>query len=262
MFNNFGMLSNINPQRVSGAPTPTGYTPVASANLTAFFLSSITDLITQSANKVSQQDAYLGSGVATQPTAGDQPITNITTLNSRNVIDFAGGGDRLLSNVDFNTASPTNNATLCILAKRNEGLSEITSLAGQWSQSGGDFRRWKIEIDASGTLRLYSNTEFGIFGVAGAGLPVTNWMIYWVFFTASGGSNCNFRYNNNITIGSVIKSNKTNANIGTIFGGAAPSESTTWKGNIASVAFWNKRLSDAEVTTEKNNINSYHGLSF
>ena len=260
MFNNFGILSNINPRR-AGAVAPSGYTPVASANLTSFFLSSMTNLMTQSLNKVSQQTIYLGSyGVANQPTAGDQPTINATTLNSRNVIDFAGGGDRLLSNVDFNTSSTSQDLTLCILAKRDSGLSEITSLIGQWSQSGGDFRRWKIEIDASNIVRLYSNTQFGIFDVSGSGLPITAWTAYWIVYDRLTGQNT-FTYNNNVPIGAIIKSNKLDAGMGFIMGAAAPAESTTWKGSIGSVAVWNRKLTNAEKTTEIGYINTYWGLS-
>jgi hypothetical protein len=257
----YGLINAAGFKKSLGGETPVfpSYTPVASANITAFFIASDKNTITQSSNLVSQWDAKLGSGVATQATAADKPATNSSTLNTYNILDFAGSGDKLLSNVDFDNSSGTDAVTIGILAKRDSSGS-IATLSGQWSEVGGDYRRWKVEIDASNNLRLYCKTQFGIFDLS-ASHAGTNWTMYWVYYRPTGGTDTFLSINKNTNIGSILQSNTTDANIGTIFGDAAPNGTTSWNGNIASVCVWNKELTGGERNTEVDNINTFWGLS-
>jgi len=75
---------------------PSAFLPTDIANLGVWFDASDTATITESSDLVSQINDKSGNGRnGTQSIEGDKPLTNTSTINSLNVLTYAGGQDSL-----------------------------------------------------------------------------------------------------------------------------------------------------------------------
>ncbi len=218
----------------------------------AFWLdASDADSITDSAGAVSQWNDKSGGGNhAIQATGANQPITNSTTLNSLNVVDFDGSNDFLDSNFQF---SITQDYTVFAIGV-NTGTANFRGMFTQWDPGVN-----VIYIGTTNANLYYAGFHTGSLssGVStqSSTVAVINRLEYH-----NGDSPNNYYYINNSLVGSG-DGNPDDPGSATVKIGRFNSGSYFWQGPIAEILVYSRILNASEITQVETYLGDRWGIN-
>ncbi len=224
---------NKNRLRARGGFGGASFTPASISGLQLWLDAADAATITQVANAVSQWNDKSGNGRNFEQTTGSrQPLTNTSTLNGRNALDFDGAGDNLVrTNTDLSTAL-ANDCTIIIFGKQDAIGTQQTL----FRKDGGEFN---MQVDSGGATFVASHSTAFNFSTltAAADTNPHTWGMY-----VQGSTVWAFRDGSVAPSGSATATAAGQINIGSDRFSGLP-----FNGLIAEVLCYNRRLTNAEI---------------
>lgn len=219
-------------------PVSSDISPLGISGLVLWLDAADASTITESGGAVSQWDDKSGNGYhVTQGTASLQPTTGVSTLNGKNIINFAG--DRLASG----SGAPTGSFTIITVTTNLSGLGTIIS----WGDNTTNERRSHFHWNGgSGTERLW----FSGYGSA-SNYDTTVVASSDIFSSVVSGQTLT-TFVNGVSKGGKTLSLSAFSNSG-LYIGSNPDLTETLNGSIAEALVYNTALS----TVDRESLESY-----
>jgi hypothetical protein len=265
----------INSKLLVGNTPYVPFTPTDISGIKLWLDAADTSTITLSGSQVTQWNDKSGNNYNfAQSTAGNRPLSGTRTINSKNVIDFDGTDDRLIS---ANAKSvwafmhSTDSTFFWVGASDTTNLDTylLTDTIGTGSQRG-----WTANLAATGKFSVYAFQGTGgsagtVFGVDSTTSYTTSpfYMTAKSSPTAATASRAFISYNNNSFEG-------TNTFTATASGSDSPNDmsigmsyypvNTTWygpfNGGMGEIIVYNSILSAGDITKVQNYLAAKWGI--
>jgi hypothetical protein len=243
------------------------FTPNDLDNLLAWYDAADTSSITQSGGKVSKWNDKSRNGKhATEGTVADQPITNATTQNGRNVIDFANLTDLKEKKLDMPVTIGAE-ATIFYVYKEATQTTGGSAFRAVISPNGtggfgNDKTGYSLGMSYNNISRLrhyYADTvALSLASETGAYDNAYHTMT----MVSSSASGVGKSYNNSSQFGSNATPDRTTGfqTDYTIGGDATNPEGRLYVGSIAEIIVYNRALSDNERLSIEGYLSNKWGI--
>lgn len=226
-----------------------GFNPNKLSGLSAWLDANDSNTITESGGAVSQWDDKSGNGNhVTQGTGANQPVTNATTKNSKNVIDFDGSA-WFDTPAAYNTLA-NDDITVFIVSKQTTSGVQGTLLRGQASGSTKLYLYYASSYVVGG---YNNNSHDSVASNAG--------VIEWNTITfKKNGATQGIQINSGTEITDSAGVDVATVDAVTI--GADYAGSDALNGSIAEIIIYNRNLTEQERALVKNYLTTKWAIAF
>jgi len=213
------------------------FLPTQMAGVAAWYDSADTSSIVSSAGAVSQWNDKSGNGYhATQGAAANQPVTNATTQNGKNVIDFATN-DRLVLPSGLHSIPNASNTIFCVGKRNTDSTAQVMVI---FEEGSTNYRAGMFFASLAGQVAYRNDTGAGTNAFL-TGVTTTNFNAFCGSFNGTTGQSVSV--NNGTPVTNTSGSAESGITIGSIGAGNAALALT---GSVAELIIWNRELSTAE----------------